>query len=176
MMTEDPKRVDIRYVSRPRVDVSDEFDRDRKQDIDIAVKNLQLMLSGEVGEGFVSLPIAQVYRSSDGHLAFRDDFVPPALRIGASPRLVRLVKELLNLIEGRADILAELRRPGEQGLDMKSVEGAQLWLLHILNQEFPVLRHLSELPNTHPARLYEELLRLAGGLSTIARAKLRAPS
>lgn len=157
------ERSEIRFVEKT-LEVADDLDPDQLQTIDIAVKNLQLGLGGASLDGVVALKLAEVERGPDGTFALRRDYAPPSPLIASAPALLRKVQALQGRVRAKADELNAKRRLAGEALVFDAATLTQFWLLYTLNQHLPVLRHLIAMPDTHPAELYAELLRLAGGL------------
>jgi type VI secretion system protein ImpJ len=152
-----------RFVERPFT-VGDDLDPGQQQTIDVAMKNLQLALSPTALAGRVALKLAEVERTEEGQWTLRPDYVPPCPLIHAAPALLQQSKELLRRAGAKLDgLTARRQQAGEaQGLDAPALREALL--LHALHQSLPVLWHLVRTPDTHPAALFQELLRLAGSL------------
>lgn len=168
VVTSESNRADIRYVEQIS-EVPDDLDPSRTQQVEVAIKNLRFLFSGEPMDGMVVLKIAEVYRTTAGLPALRRDFIPATVRVNAVPALDKLARDLLGMINARARSLAEERRRySSDHLDFNPSEVLSFWFLHTLNQHAPVLQHLLDTPGTHPAQLYEELVRLGGSLSTFA--------
>ncbi len=163
LVTANPSRTEIRFFERP-VDVADDEDPDQVQTIDVAIKNLRLGVGSAATEGTVALKLAEVERTAEGVWALRRDYIPPSPLLAAAPGLVRSVHELLARVAAKTDELATKRDHSGDALVFDSATLIQFWLLHTLNQQLPVLQHLLQVPGTHPAQLYQELLRLGGGL------------
>lgn len=140
--------------------VRDELTGRDERPVDVGRKRLRLLLDAEVHEGMVSMPIARVRRDGMGHFVFDPDFIPPCLHVGASPRLLRLVASLVEMLDAKGDgLLAAAAGGGEV---------AGRWLLHAVYTSVAPLRHLLQARQVHPERLYVELSRLAGALCTFA--------
>jgi type VI secretion system protein ImpJ len=166
LVTSDLNRADIRYVERLQ-EVPDEFDPAQTQQIEIMDKNFRFVLSGEPLDGLVGIKIAEIFRSAEGLVQLRKDYVPPAVRVNASAWLDRMARELLGVIAARSRSLTEERRRfGNEAMDFNPTTILTFWFLHTLNLHAPVIQHLLDTPGTHPAALYQELLRLGGGLAT----------
>ena len=167
-MTSDLNRADVRYVDQLQ-EVADEYDPTQTQSIEVAGKNLRFVLTGEPLDGLVALKVAEVYRTVDGVPALRRDYIPPCVRVNAYPALDKIGRDLLGMVAARTRSLTEERRRyyGDQ-LEFNPADILSFWFLHTLNYHTPVLSHLLDTPGTHPAALYEELLRMAGALSTFA--------
>lgn len=122
-------------------------------------KRFRLLLDSQEGEGLVTLPIARIRRDGAGHFQYDPDYVPPCVRIGASPRLMRLVREVAEMVAGRIESLTAERAaaPGEV---------AGHWLAHALHAALGPLLHHGRTTEAHPSDLFVELSRLAGALTT----------
>ena len=163
LVTTSTERTEIRFIERP-LEVADDEDPEQIQTIDIAVKNLRLGLGGAALEGTVALKLAEVERSAEGVWTLRRDYIPPCPILGAAPRLVQRTGELVARVSAKVEELSLKRQQAGEALIFDASTLTQFFLLHTLNLHLPVLRHLIGIPGTHPAHLYEELLRLGGGL------------
>lgn len=98
-------------------------------------------------------------RRSQGALTLRTDFIPPALTL--TPYIEQRLGEILAAIGGQ-------RRELEGALAARQLKEAQRLYLYILQQQEPVLWHLLHTAQkVHPSVLFQELLRLAGGLRVV---------
>ncbi len=159
------QRASVRFVEEPAI-VPDDQDPLSRQEILVAVKNLRLHFSGESLEGLHSLKLAEVRRGPGGTPVLSDTYVPPCPFLAAAPALLRRSRDLVGAVAARAEELATTHRHRSNVLELTPAEVPEFWFLSQLNLQLPVLRQLLDLPGTHPAELYAELLRLAGGLST----------
>jgi type VI secretion system protein ImpJ len=138
--------------------------------IQVARRNLRLLVEGESMEGHALLPLAAVRRTAGGY-QYEPSFVPPVVDIGASDHLMGIARRLVERLAAKSDSLAGSRRQRNQGLaDFGVSDVANFWLLHTVNTHLPVLRHLFETRRGHPAHLYEAMLALAGALTTFSTA------
>lgn len=156
-------RKDARLIERS-IDVSDDHDPDQVRSIDVAVKNIRLVVGRDNLEGLIALKIAELERTAEGSWSLHRDYVPPLVVIGAAPQLVRKMQELLSRVNARAVELTAQRRLRGDALEFNAADLLNFWLLHTLNGQLPRLRHLLNMPNVHPERLYEGLLGLFGSL------------
>lgn len=163
----DPRR----YVAVAR-DVVDETGGQDAAMIRFAAKNLRLALDAEIGEDDVSLPIARVRRDGAGRFVIDPDFIPPALQIAASERLVGLLRGVVGMLEAKgaalAGTLASAASPTAGASAYAGNELATRWLLHAVRSAEAPLRHLLTTRRAHPERLWLELSRLAGALCTFS--------
>ncbi len=152
--------------------VPDEVTGDEPRPVGIARQNFRLLLGTPPTEGVATLPIARVRRDGTGHFIYDPEYVPPVLRIGASPRLMSLLARLLDVLEAKADSLRAERGASSAGagLGYASREVSGFWLSHALHSSIPALRGLLELRAAHPEQLFAELARLGGALCTFSLA------
>ncbi len=144
--------------------------------IQVARANLRLLLEGESGEGFVTMPVARLLRAANGAVSLDPAFIPPLLDVRASATLNDIARRLVERATAKAGALSGARRQRNQGLaDFSVTDIASFWLLYTLNTHLPVLRHLHEVRGGHPSELWEALVALAGALTTFAPAAAPLP-
>jgi len=159
---------DARYAAEVRL-VRDENTGLAERPIQVAAKQLRLLLQGEAREGYSTLPMARLRRGRGDSIEFDPDFVPPLLDLTASPALLRIGRRLVELLAARSTALAGTRRQKNQSLaDFSITDVASFWLLYNVNQSYPVLRHLAETRGGHPVLLYEAMLSLGSALTTFS--------
>lgn len=138
-----------------------------EQTVEVGQKNFRLLLDVELGEGDVSLPVARVRRDGSGHLVYDTAFIPPILQVGASDRLLWLLRRLVEVLDVKGETIGGRRRPDALG-EFAAREVASFWLLHTIHASLPALRHQLESRRGTPESLYVELARLAGSLCTFS--------
>ncbi|MGA2890385.1 MAG: type VI secretion system baseplate subunit TssK [Terracidiphilus sp.] len=137
--------------------------------VSFARKNLALLSKSQLGEDTVFFPIARVVRDGHGGFACDPEFIPPCLRIGASERLVLLLHRLAQAIEEKITSTRSMRlSSGHFELGTSALDVANYWFLHALCSALPVLRHHLQNRRSHPEDVYQDLIRLAGALSTFS--------
>ena len=163
--------LDARFATS-ETQVSDNFSSDRAiEAIETGAPNLRFGMTPDETEGRLLLGVARVREVSGKKLIFDDRFIAPAVDIRAS----RLRSALSDLI-GRSDQMV-----GELALRAaESTEGGQdtyraFLLLQSLNRWRAVLQHLSTMPSIHPERMFENLVAMAGEISTLTRKERRPP-
>ncbi|MBX9593791.1 MAG: type VI secretion system baseplate subunit TssK [Roseomonas sp.] len=108
-------------------------------------------------QDFDTLPIARILPKGEGH-ALDADFLPPALSIGAIPRLLHRVASLADRLMGRiAEIEPELgtrRLQAEPGVPPTITI---FLILRSLHEHASALLQSAEMKETHPAELYHRL-------------------
>jgi len=162
---------DARYVAVER-EVTDEVSGRDAVPVRFATKALRVVLDDDAEAGDVRLPIARVRRDGTGRFALDTDYVPPCLQLGASPRLLELLRGIVGMLEAKGATLATLAR-AESPTDAAASayagnEVAARWMLHAVRSAEAPLRHLLATRTAHPERLWRELSRLAGALCTFA--------
>lgn len=163
-----PNTPDVRFVPSERMVVDDTTGRDEKT-VSMGRKNFRLALDIEVGDDDVSLPMSRVRRDGSGHFIYDPEYVPPSLQIGASPRLLEILKRILDVLEAKSIALSAERQAGNKPLaEYAANEVANFWLAHAIHSSIGPLRHLWETRSASPEKLYTELARLAGALCTFA--------
>jgi type VI secretion system protein ImpJ len=110
--------------------------------------------------------VAEIVRTPAGQLAVADAYVPPCLRIGASPRLVAGVRDVLARAVAKMRELAELRRNRSAAAEITGPDLVRLLQLLALDAHIPALSHFVESLDATPRECYLELARLAGELCT----------
>ena len=137
--------------------------------VQVARKNIRLLVQDDPREGYVTLRIARVHRTSTGMLEMDPHFVPPLIEFGASDYLMSIARRLVEIVSARCTVLAGMRRQRNQSLaDFTSADVASFWLLYTINTALPMVRHLYEVRRGHPEKLYAAMLTLAGALTTFS--------
>jgi type VI secretion system protein ImpJ len=163
-----PGTVPVRFQRRA-AELRDDVAGGTQRPIETAVKDLGIRFDGEALDGYTSLRIAEIVRSSSGGYALNEEFVPPCVLVSASPMLLRVLRRIVDILCARSSELSMQRRQRTQGMVEFSVsETANYSLLHTINGTIPGLMHLLAQPQAHPERLFLELSRLAGLLHTYA--------
>jgi type VI secretion system protein ImpJ len=152
------------------IQARDENSGAEERPVQIARKNLRLLLDDESRQGTSSIQIARIRRTTSGALEFDPHFVPPLLNISASEYLTNVIlRRLVELLAAKSSMLGGMRRQKNQSLaDFTAADVANFWLLYTVNCHFPVLRHLFETRKGHPEVLFSAMLDLAGSLTTFS--------
>jgi type VI secretion system protein ImpJ len=137
--------------------------------VQVARKNLRLLVEGESLEGHVTLPIGRVVRTAAGAHELDPRYVPPLLDIGASEYLMAMARRLVEILAAKSGALSGVRRQRNRSLaDFGVSDVANFWLLYTVNTHLPRFRHLYEVRRGHPAELFAAMLALAGALTTFS--------
>ncbi len=158
---------DVRYAAATAL-VADETTGQSPRSVAIARKNFRLLLDVQSVDGLVTLPVARIRRDGSGRFVYDPEYVPPCTQIGASRRLMELLGRLIDVMEAKADAMAEERRRTGDLAEYAAREVAGFWLTHAVHSALGPLRHLWQTRSAHPEQLYAELARLAGALCTFS--------
>jgi type VI secretion system protein ImpJ len=156
-----------RYASHVETLHDENTGRDEKP-VALGRKNLRLIVESETSGGLLSLPVARVVRDGAGRFVCDPAFIPPCLRLSASPRLMSLLNRLVEILEEKSAAVSQEQQRGagkfQAGLSARQV--SQFWFLHAINSSLTPLRHLLLSKHGHPEELFQEMSRLAGALCT----------
>jgi type VI secretion system protein ImpJ len=134
-----------------------------------AQRNVRLLFGNEPRDDFECIKVAEVTRDSLGALKFDETYVPPCLRIGASPFLLDGIRKVLTLMIAKQRELADTRRHRDaSSLEFTASDVTRYLQLHALNAAIPVLNHFAEAGDAHPHLAYLSLLGAAGELSSFS--------
>lgn len=159
---------DTRYIA-DIITASDENSGFNERQVQVARKNMRLLVGPEARAGTPSLHIARVRKTAAGLPELDPHFVPPLLDISASDYLMSILRRLLEILVAKSSTLAGMRRQKNQTLaDFTAVDIANFWLLYTVNTYLPQLRHIFESRRGHPEALYSVLTSLAGALTTFS--------
>ena len=137
--------------------------------VQLARKNLRLLMGNENREGSSTLRIARVQKIPTGTFKLAPAFVAPMIDLHGSEYLVSILRRLIEILVARSAELGGQRRQKNQSLaDFTSTDIANFWLLYTVNSHLPVLRHLFESKLGHPEDLFACMLEIAGSLTTFS--------
>jgi type VI secretion system protein ImpJ len=166
------KNETLRYRAEAMLLHDETTGRDEKP-VDIGRKNIDILFDTEVPGDLVTVPIARITRDGSGHYVFDEAFIPPAIEISASERLMAMLGRLIEILEEKSSRFARSGATGPGGqprswAEFSTREIANFWLLHTVNSALAPLRHQYLTKRGHPEQLYAEMLRLGGALCTFA--------
>ncbi len=141
--------------------------RDEKE-ISLGGKNLRLIVESEATNDVRTLPVVRVVRDGAGRFVCYPNFIPPCLKISASPRLMGLLSRMVEILEDKSAAVSQEQQQAkgrfQTGLSARQV--SQFWFLHAVNSSLTPLRHFLLSKHGHPEELFREMSRLAGALCT----------
>lgn len=158
---------EVRYSPRSEL-VLDETTGQSPRSVSLGRKNFRLLLDVQSTDGLVTLAAARIRRDGAGHYIYDPDFIAPSTRIGASRRLLEMLGRLLEMLEAKAEAMAQERLLAGDPTEYATREVASFWLTHTVHAAIGPLRHLWQTRGAHPEQLYAELARLAGALCTFS--------
>jgi len=149
--------------------VKDETTGTNEQPIAYAKSNLRIIFDDELRDGFTSIKVAELERTPTGQLKIVDEYIPPILNISASPWLVSMLRQVVEILITKSGSLGEQRRSTNASLaDFTTSETAVFWLLNTINASIPTMTHYFHSPMLHPEKLYLEMAALVGKLMTFS--------
>jgi type VI secretion system protein ImpJ len=158
----------FRYWQDSRM-VTDETTGQNEQQVAFAHSNLRLLFEDELRDGYSSIKIAELQRTTTGQFRFNENYIPPALNVESSTWLANLLRQIVEILIAKSSSLADQRRQRTTSLaDFTTSEIAIFWLLNTVNASIPGLAHLLRTRLVHPERLYAELIELCGRLMTFS--------
>jgi type VI secretion system protein ImpJ len=153
-------RFKVEYLKVPDYNTGDNI-----REVTVVRKNLKIFLSGETTADYQSIKIAELLRTPAGNFALRENYIPPALKISASPFLTKLSRGLLEVLFAKSASLAGIQRSALEG---GGVDVAKFMILHTVNAHIPLLAHFVQDGRVHPEALYLVLAKMAGALTTFS--------
>ena len=149
--------------------VKDETSGSNEQPVAFARSNLRIIFDDELRDGFTSIKIAELERTTTGQLKISEDYIPPVLKASASSWLINMMRQLVEVLIAKSSSLGEQRRQKNDALaDFTTSEVAVFWLLHTINSSIPLMSHYFHSPLLHPEKLYLEMAKMVGQLLTFA--------
>jgi len=163
-----PSNVATRYIAQTQI-VRDENSGASGKPIQVARKNLRILVEGDPVQGNSRLRIGTVRRTAAGSLELDPYVVPPLIDFSANEHLVSIIRRLLEILSAKSGQLSGSRRQRTQSLaDFSASDVANFWLLYTINAHLLRFRHLFEIRTVHPERAYSLMLSLAGALTTFS--------
>jgi len=131
--------------------------------------NVEVLFGADQRDEYDAVKIAEVVRDKTGSLIVNDTYIPPCLRIDASPFITASLRRLLATMSGKHRDLADQRsqRDGASA-EFGSGDVTRYLQLSALSGAIPVLNHLAETGALSPHTTYLWLLQLGGQLSSFA--------
>lgn len=113
------------------------------------------------------IPLAQL--EEFGGIKISQTFLPPSISLNATKPLIRLVREVRDLLAARIYQLEQYKNQrGVHNSQFGSRDMVYLLALRTLNRHVPLLFHLTEAPVVHPWHAYGALRQLVGELSSFS--------
>lgn len=137
----------------------------------LRLSKLAVLKTGdEPRDQYVSLPLLRVRRTSSNGFDRDPAFAPPSLTMRSAPALQLQLRRLIDSLRAKAEALYGVHRePSKNVIEFRSGDIASFWLLHTVSSACAALTHLYRNADLHPERVFQEMLRLAGGLMTFSK-------
>ncbi|WP_265942648.1 type VI secretion system baseplate subunit TssK [Dechloromonas sp. A34] len=159
-----------RYLIVPH-ETHDLYTDAAEADIATLSKIAHLKSANEPRDQFLTLPLVRIRRTASNGFEVDSAFLPPSLSLRSAPGLYMLLRRQIDALLAKVDALYGFHRePSKNIIEFRSGDIASFWLLHTASSACATLTHLFRNPDTSPERLFQELLRLAGGLMTFSKA------
>lgn len=150
--------------------IPDLFTDAAQAEIPVLRKQARLIASSQSLDQYLTLPLVRIRRTATNGYEIDSTFMPPTLRVDGSEALRLQLRRLLDTLQAKVNALYGFHRePSKNVIEFRSGDIASFWLLHTASSAFAALAHIHHNPSLHPERLYQELLRLAGGLMTFSK-------
>jgi len=134
------------------------------------VKTSALKTSSDATDAYLTVPLLRIRKTPANGYEKDPRFLPPSLTLNGAPLLQLQLRRLLDALQAKINALYGFHRePSKHIIEFRSGDVASFWLLHTASSAFAALSHLHQNPVLHPERLFQELLRLAGGLMTFSK-------
>jgi|HubBroStandDraft_6_1064221.scaffolds.fasta_scaffold21721_3 type VI secretion system protein ImpJ len=158
---------DARYTGVVEMMPDENTGRDEKP-VQLARKNISLVVLPSADENMLTLPLARVMRDQSGHFIYDPAHIPPCVRLSSSERLSRMLQRLVDILEEKSAVISQEQQQsgGKFQTGMSARQVSQFWFLHAMNTTLTPLRHILLAKHGHPGELFREMSRLAGALCT----------
>jgi type VI secretion system protein ImpJ len=137
--------------------------------LSFAQRHVMILFGDEPREDYEAVKVAEIVRDKTGAFAVCEPYVPPCLRIGASPFLIDAIKRLLAVSTTKQRTLSEQRRHRE-GSQVEFTPGdvTRYLLINAVNTFIPVLSHLADGKDLPPRTAYLLLAQYLGSLCSFS--------
>ncbi|MCG2577531.1 type VI secretion system baseplate subunit TssK [Dechloromonas sp. XY25] len=158
-----------RYLVVPR-DTTDLYTDAAEADIATLSQISYLKSENDNRDQFLTMPIVRIRRTSSNSFEADPAFMPPSLSLRSAPNVFMMLRRQIDALLAKVEALYGFHRePNKNVIEFRSGDIASFWLLHTASSACATLTHLFRNPDTSPERLFQELLRLAGGLMTFSK-------
>lgn len=158
-------------VARFRVQSQPTYDenlRDAVQAIDYRMLRVKVFFGDDPPPGFDALPVAKLVREGRPVPVpvLSGAYIPPIMELGASPVLIRRLREIGDTVRSRVrDLAARVPSIARLSDVDRGIDFASLILLQALNRTCATLEQLARSPHVPPIDAYRELARCCGDLA-----------
>lgn len=158
-----------RYLIIPR-ETTDLYTDSSEAEISTLSKISHVKSADEPRDQFLTIPIVRIRRTASNGFEVDPGFMPPSISLRSAPGLYTLLQRQIDALLAKVDALYGFHRePSKNVIEFRSGDIASFWLLHTASSACATLTHLFRNPEVSPERVFQELLRLAGGLMTFSK-------
>jgi predicted component of type VI protein secretion system len=93
--------------------VFDETTGENERQLAFARGNVRLLFADELREGYSAIKIASASTHRDGAARLSEEWIPPALDVSASLWLVKMLRQLVEILITKSSTLSEQRANGQ---------------------------------------------------------------
>ncbi|MBK6920817.1 MAG: type VI secretion system baseplate subunit TssK [Deltaproteobacteria bacterium] len=163
---DDTANARFRIANRP---VQDLTIAKTEQIVAFGQPNLSIVFGTEARDDFETVKIAEIVRDGTGSFALSRNYIPPALKVAASPVLASWMQDLLSVMLTKQRALSETRRQIDAAaVEFTGQDITRFLLLNALNTYIPHVRHITETRVASPLSCYLTLIELGGALTTFS--------
>lgn len=139
------------------------------EEIEIAHPRAELTISEQPKPGYHNLRIARILEVKEKTIVFDETICPPLLVSNAHGVARGWLDRVIGWVETRLEALARYAADPSSGGGLQALD---YYMLQMLNREVNVIKHYRATRYLHPEKLYIELIRLAGELSTFSNTRI----
>lgn len=140
-----------------------------EEGVDFGVPNFSLLFGDEPRDDLECLKLAEVVREAGGRFSFAGPFVPPSLRVAASPFLAEGIRRVLGAASAkRREVAAERRHRDKSTVEYAADDVGRYLALHALSGAIPSLADIAASGDASPREAYSVLVQLAGQLTAFS--------
>jgi len=133
--------------------------------VSFAQRNMALLFGTEPRDDFDAIKLGELARDKSGNLVLVDSYIPPCLRVSASPYIMGELRTLLRLLVAKQRQLSARRRHRDASALEYTASDVTLFLeLNALCASIPFLKHVVDAGTLLPHEVYLHLIQLAGQL------------
>lgn len=153
-----------RFLVKPTT-LTDLYGAAQDAEVDCVVPNARLLFGHDNQQNFVTFKIAELTPDPTGQLSLRTEYIPPCLRIQASPFLVTNLSRLVAALGSKQkDLVAKYGDRTASIVEFGAADLTTFFFLHTINQWLPIFMHYADSGAVHPEVLYLALVAFAGQL------------
>jgi len=155
-----------RYVEEV-LTVADSVGAAQDAEVDVLRPNARILVGGQDRQSYVTIKIGELVVGESGRLQLSDRYIPPLLRVSASPILVANLGRLVSALGAKQrDLVSKYGHRTAALVEFGAADIATFLYLHTVNTWLPVFMHAADSSDLHPESLYLSLASLAGQLAS----------